>query len=348
MTVPTARAMASGSLSANAPLSGVTISLSADVRDTTAGVPHASDSSAASPNVSCGPGASVTSAEASSPATVCRSETKPGEVDRQPGGLSLQPGPQRALAHDDQAGVDAEIAQRGQRVDAAVDALFHRQPAAVHQQELRRCGPLPPHQGGVPARMEGLQVHAQRDGDDVRRADAVEFFARKPGGAHHGVVVGGGAPVGEVGEASRRSDAEALWPARRSRRSWEIITVVAPCSRPHRPSDLSVSRSETSRASGRSASSSALHRSRHHRAVAAGERNQPGGHGDSHDTRGQLAAVGARTRDDQKHVVAGGAVFGAEPVHRGAQAAGARAIEVGDLHNAHTVRTPGARVQSTI
>jgi len=61
-----ARAMAAGSLSANAPLSGVMISLNADVRDTTTGVPHASDSRAASPNVSCGPGASVTSADASS------------------------------------------------------------------------------------------------------------------------------------------------------------------------------------------------------------------------------------------------------------------------------------------
>jgi len=40
----TAFAMAVGSLSADAPLSGVMISVSADVRDTTAGVPHASDS----------------------------------------------------------------------------------------------------------------------------------------------------------------------------------------------------------------------------------------------------------------------------------------------------------------
>ena len=53
--------------------------------------------------------------------------------------------------------------------------------------------------------MEGLQVHAQWDGDDVGRADAVEFFARESGGAHHGVVVSGRARVGEVGEASRGS-----------------------------------------------------------------------------------------------------------------------------------------------
>lgn len=75
--VRTACAMASGRLSAQAPLSAVMISVSAEVRDTTAGVPHASDSSAASPNVSCGPGANATSADASRPATACRSEMKP-------------------------------------------------------------------------------------------------------------------------------------------------------------------------------------------------------------------------------------------------------------------------------
>src|SRR4029077_4688363 len=50
----TARAIASGSLSAVAPLSVVRISASADVRDTTAGVPDASASRAARPNVSGG------------------------------------------------------------------------------------------------------------------------------------------------------------------------------------------------------------------------------------------------------------------------------------------------------
>jgi hypothetical protein len=52
ITVVTARATARASLSAVAPLSVVSISASAEVRDTTAGVPHASASSAARPNVS--------------------------------------------------------------------------------------------------------------------------------------------------------------------------------------------------------------------------------------------------------------------------------------------------------
>ena len=54
---------------ANAAVDGI----AAEVRDTTAGVPQASASSAARPKVSCGPGASATSADARMPATVSRS-----------------------------------------------------------------------------------------------------------------------------------------------------------------------------------------------------------------------------------------------------------------------------------
>ena len=105
----TASAMAAGLLSARAPLSEVMISPSADVRETTTGVPQASDSSAASPKVSCGPGASTTSAEASSSATVCRSETKP--VNRSAiARPAVAIGPQRAVAHDDEPGLDAGVA----------------------------------------------------------------------------------------------------------------------------------------------------------------------------------------------------------------------------------------------
>ncbi len=60
-------------LSAQAPFA-VMISVSGG--DTTAGVPRASDSSAVVPNVPCGPGANATSADASRPATACRSEMK--------------------------------------------------------------------------------------------------------------------------------------------------------------------------------------------------------------------------------------------------------------------------------
>ena len=195
--------------------------------------------------------------------------------------------------------------------------------------------------------MEGLQVHAQWDGDDVGGADAVEFFARKPGGTDHGVILGGRARVGEIGEAARGARRKHL--ARKAiqafmrdhHRSGTMFTAPS-AERPQREPvrDLqgigSQCREERS------------YGCRHHRAVATGERNQSGGHGDPYDTRGQQAAVGVRTRDDEKHFVAGGAVLGAEPVHRGAQAAGARAVEIGDLNNTHKVRTSGACGRSTI
>jgi hypothetical protein len=57
---------------------------------------------------------------------------------------------------------------------------------------------------------------------------------------------------------------------------------------------------------------------------------------------------GAPTGNDQKHLVAGGAVFRAEPVHGGAKAAGARSVEVGDLNYTHIASRTAARVRSTI
>lgn len=132
-----------------------------------------------------------------------RDET--GEVDRQPGCLAFQPGAQRTLASDDQSSVDAGVTQCGECVDAAVSVLFHRQPAAVDQQDLRRGGPVLPNPGTAPPRVEGLQVYAQWDGDGICRSDAVEFFAREPGSTHDSVVVGGGSRVGEVCELLRGS-----------------------------------------------------------------------------------------------------------------------------------------------
>jgi hypothetical protein len=50
-----------------------------------------------------------------------------------------------------------------------------------------------------------LQVHAERDRGDIRRADAFELLARETRCADHGVIVGRGAGVGEVGELPRGS-----------------------------------------------------------------------------------------------------------------------------------------------
>ena len=138
----TAWAIARGSLSAVAPLSVVRISASADVRDTTAGVPQASASSAASPKVSCGPGASATSADARMVADRVAATDVPGEVDRQPGGLALQPRAHRSLPHHDEPRVHSRMSQRANGVDTPVRVFFHRKAPAVHQEQLFASRPL--------------------------------------------------------------------------------------------------------------------------------------------------------------------------------------------------------------
>ena len=78
----TALAIARASLSAVAPLSVVRISASADVSDTTARVPQATATRAASPKVSCGPGASATGDGVAATDIA-------GEIDGQPNRLAL-------------------------------------------------------------------------------------------------------------------------------------------------------------------------------------------------------------------------------------------------------------------
>ena len=47
-----------------------------------------------------------------------------GEIYRQSSGLPLQPGPQRAVAHDDKSGLDTRTTQLGDRIDAALQQLM--------------------------------------------------------------------------------------------------------------------------------------------------------------------------------------------------------------------------------
>ena len=72
-----------------------------------------------------------------------------------------------------------------------------------------------------------------------------------------------------------------------------------------------------------------------HRAIAAGERDQPGGQRDTHDPGRQLVPFGLRARHHQENLVSRGAVLRAEAIHRRPQAPRARAVEVRDLHNPH-------------
>ena len=140
----TASAMAAGLLSARAPLSEVMISPAP-----TCGRPPPACRRPATP---ARPARRFRAAPARArrrlrPAARrrCAVGDEAGEINRQSRGLPLQSGPQRAVAHDDESGLDAGVAQCGDRVDAAIGALFQRQPATVHQQDLVGRGPTPAH-----------------------------------------------------------------------------------------------------------------------------------------------------------------------------------------------------------
>jgi hypothetical protein len=64
---------------------------------------------------------------------------------------------------------------------------------------MKPVGAAPPHQQRMPARVEGMQIHTQRNGDGVRRTDPIELFPRESGGADHDVVVRRSAFVRDVG-----------------------------------------------------------------------------------------------------------------------------------------------------
>jgi hypothetical protein len=61
-----------------------------------------------------------------------------------------------------------------------------------------------------------------------------------------------------------------------------------------------------------------------------------------------MTVLGMPPRDDQKHLVARGAVFRTEAIDGGAKAAGSRPVEVGDLNDTHITSETVARVRSTI
>ena len=127
----------------------------------------------------------------------------------------------------------------------------------------------------------------------------------------------------------------------------EIITVVALRSRPQRPSDLNVSRSETSKASGCKTFSNV-------RTGPGSTARYPPVNGISlagtviRTTPSAISVRAVSTRDDEKHLVACGAILSARPVDGGTEAAGARSVEVGDLSDTHIASRTGARVRSTI
>ena len=240
----TASAMAAGLLSARAPLSEVMISPSADVRETTTGVPAGRRLQRGQPEGSCGPARARRRLRPAARRRCAGRRRSSGEIDRQSRGLPLQSGPPMGRRPRRRAGP-----RRRRRTAAAIASMLRsarfstRQPATVHQQDLVGRGAAPPHQGGAPGRVEHLQVHAERDGDGGFVAPMpIEFFAGKPGGAHHRVVVGGSPPVGGNRRTSGPRDAEAPGPQGDPALIGRSSPWFALCSRPQRPSDLNVDR----------------------------------------------------------------------------------------------------------
>lgn len=195
--------------------------------------------------------------------------------------------------------------------------------------------------------MERLQIHAQRDCDGIAGVDPVELLAGETGGAHHGVVVRGGACVGHIGElprgpARKHLAHKAIQALMGDHQRGDTVVAAPPAQRSQREPVRHLQRVGPQRCQ------EGLDGSRHHRTVAAGEGNQPGGQGDSDHAGVELDVSGPPSGDDQEDLVTARAVFGAQPVDRGAKAAGARAVEIGDLYNAHNARTRGARVRTSM
>ena len=342
----TACAMASGSLSAAAPLSAVRISASAEVRETTAGVPHAKASSAARPNVSCGPGASATSARRQDGGDGVAAPDVTGEVDGQARRLAFEPGAHRTFADHDQSGINTRVLQGGNGIDTSVRMLLHRQPAAVHQQGLFRAGPLLPNRRGPPAGMELVEVDPEWHRDHIRGMDPVELFARERRRAHHGVVALGGAAVGGVGDRPGRAGRKylpdkAIKPFMGDHHGGDVA-ASAPFAQ--RPKCQPVRHLEGIRCQ---LGQNFGDRPRQHSAISAGERDKTRRQRDSNDSRWQLMPFGDRPRHHQEDFVAPGAVFRAQTIDCRAQAPRTRAVEVRDLHHPHELNLTWTHVRST-
>ena len=219
----------------------------------------------------------------------------PGEVDRQPGGLALQPRAHRSLPDHDESRVHARMAQRANGVDASVGMLLHRQPPAVHEEQLFAPRPTLPHLFRAVARVKLIEVDTQRHGQHVRCVNPVELRAGERGRAHHRVVVRGGPPVCEIRDAA--GDAtwkylpdKAIQALMRDHHRGDAVSAAPTAERPQRQP---VRHLDGVR---RQVFQQGRHRFRQHRTVVAGERNQPGGQRDPGDAGAQLDPFGVAGR----------------------------------------------------
>ena len=245
----------------------------------------------------------ATSALASSAARSARPGRKPAKVTGSP---AARPGGPGAIAAGPRpprpAGPACPRRAGWPAWSASAAASSPPRAAAVHQQDLSLAhvsGPDLPEPFNP--RAERGQVHAERDADQVRRADPAELGRRPAGRADDPVLGPGGAPIQPVGHAAQRPSGSAQQGVTLS---CETMTAGTPCSRPT-PVQRSVVRSDTSRASGRSGQQPGQPPPAPQHPVAAGERHPRRAQRDDPALRGQLVAV-PLARDDQHRLVPGG------------------------------------------
>jgi hypothetical protein len=206
----------------------------------------------------------------------------------------------------------------------------------VHQQRLARSNPPLPCRRGTVAGVELIQVDTERHGEDIRCVDSVELFACERRRAHHRVITGGGAAIGCIGDRTRHAGRKYL-PDKAIQAfvgDHDGVHVVSSAPRAQRPQRQPVRHLQCV---GRKLCEHGRYRARQHRAIAACERDQPGGQGNTDDTRGQLAPFGVSPGHDKKGLVPRAAVFRAEAIHRRTKAPRARAVEVRNLNNPHVM-----------
>ena len=194
--------------------------------------------------------------------------------------------------------------------------------------------------------MELVEVYAQRHRDHIGGVDAVELLPRELRRAHHGVVALGRPPIRDVGDRAGQ-----LW--------WKYLPdkAIEPFMRNHHGGDIVASAPFAERAKGEPIRHLEGVRGKlcqqrgdgsgQHRTIAAGERDQLCGQGDSNDSRRHLAPFGVRTRYHQEDFVASRAVLRAQTIHCRTQAPRTRAVEICDLHYPHELNLSAPHVRST-
>ena len=256
----------------------------------------------------------------------------------QSAGQMLQRGSHRPVARDHQVRRRSRPMESAERGDAAVGALLHREASAVGDERTGAVGPPCAQVRVEVSWVEDIEVDAERGADDVGRPHSIELRGGEVGGAHDGVVVTGGGRVRAVGQCTCGAAGHDL-----------AEQPVEAFMGHHRRMDVSPASPPAEAAQGEAVGhlegvgtemgEDVGDAAGRRQAVAARGGNPRCGHGDPRDPRVQRLLAGIGAGNDQDDVVTGPGIPGAPAVHRGAQTAGAAAVEVRELDDPHGVQS---------